>query len=143
MSKPREIWWSYAKGMIRQYPQLHEEYKTLHQQSMTMDYGAMPRGGGASRTTEEIAVRALPREKQAEYEAVRRAIEKTKRRPNGKDRMKIIYAYYWREGKTMEGAALTIPCSERTAKRWNGEFVCLVWDEFCKLALLGQKDVVK
>ena len=60
MSSPRYGWWSYAKAMIRAYPQLHREYEQLHSQKVTASISGMPGGGGASRTTEDIALRRLP-----------------------------------------------------------------------------------
>ena len=78
MSSPRYGWWSYAKAMIRSYPQLHREHEALHSQKITASISGMPGGGGASRTTEDIALRKLPGTKQAEHDAVAKAIELTK-----------------------------------------------------------------
>ena len=72
MSKPRYDWWGYVKGMIRRYPQLKAEYEELHRQAMRVDYSGMPRGGGAHRATEDLALRALPASKQHEFDAATR-----------------------------------------------------------------------
>lgn len=126
MSKPRYIWWSYAKAMIRQYPELKKEYAELHRQSITPAMTGMPGCNTASRKTEVIALRQLPPAKQKEFDAVDQAIQRTKKMPNGKDRLEIIALVYWKERMTIEGAALRIPCSKETAWRYHRDFVRLV-----------------
>ena len=126
MSKPRYDWWPYVKGMVRRYPALRAEYADLHSQSVTANYSGMPRSGDVSRGTEDIAVRELPTNSQREYEAVRRAIEQTKRYQNGLQRLAIIRMVLWDRQYTLDGAALQIPCSWRTAAQWHGEFIRLV-----------------
>ena len=126
MSKPKHDWWPYVKGMIRRYPQLREEYADLHNQSVTANYSGMPKGGGASRTVESIAIRELPSTHQREYEAVRKAIEITMRYPNGIQRLKVIKMVLWDGQYTLDGAAVQVPCSWRTAAQWHGEFIRLV-----------------
>lgn len=123
MSRPRYDWWGYVKGMIRRYPALCAQYADLHSQSVTVDYSGMPRGGGHARGTEETALRELPTTEQREYEAVRRAIQQTRRYPNGRDRLRVIRLVLWDRSHTLEGAALMVPCSERTARRWHAEFI--------------------
>ena len=125
MSSPRYDWWPYVKGMIRRYPQLREEYAALHSQSVTANYNGMPRGGSGGRVIENLAIRELPSNRQREYEAVRRAIEITERYTNGRQRLAIIRMVLWERQYTLEGAALQIPCSIATAKRWHAEFIRL------------------
>lgn len=126
MSKPRYDWWGYVKGMIRRYPSLKEEYADLHRQSVTQSYTGMPGGGGSGRTVEEIALRELPTTKQREYEAVRRAVAATERMKNSCDRLKVIDLVFWKQTHTLEGAAMMIPCSYRTARRYHEDFIKLV-----------------
>lgn len=126
MSKPKYDWWAYVKGMIRRYPALKEEYADLHRQKVTPSYGGMPGGGGASRAVEDISLRELPATRQREYEAVKRAVEATERMTAGRDRMKVVDSVFWKRSHTLEGAALTIPCSYRTARRYHSEFIMLV-----------------
>ena len=127
MSKPRYDWWPYVKGMIRRYPALKEQHEDLHSTSVVANYSGMPRGGGGGgRGLESAAIRELPSTKQREYEAVRRAISTTERYPNGRDRLKIVKLVLWDRSHTLEGAALMVPCSGITAKRWHGEFIILV-----------------
>ncbi len=126
MSKPRYDWWGYAKAVIRRYPALRAELQERQCPAMEIDYSGMPHGGGAVRSTELIAIRELPTQKQREYEAVRKAIEATERVPGGRDRIKVIDLVFWRRSHTLEGAALTIPCSYRTARRYHEEFIRMV-----------------
>ena len=126
LSRPRYDWWPYVKGMIRRYPALKEQYEDLHSQSVTASYSGMPRGGGGGRALESLAVRELPSTQQREFEAVRRAIKTTERYYNGADRLKVIRLVLWDRSHTLEGAALTVPCSWRTAAQWHGEFIRLV-----------------
>lgn len=125
MSKPRYDWWPYAKGMIRRYPELREQYADLHSQSVTASYSGMPHGGGVGRPIEALAIRELPTNSQREYEAVRRAIETTERYRNGRERLRVIKLVLWDRSHTLEGAALMVPCSWRTAAQWHGEFIKL------------------
>lgn len=57
-------------------------------------------------------------------------IEKTMALPDGEARMKLIRLIYWGNIHTISGAAATAPCSERTAIRWNGDFIRLVGRDF-------------
>lgn len=126
MSKPRYDWWSYVKGMIRRYPQLKEEHGDLRSQPVVANLSGMPSGTSVSRPTENAALRELPATKQREFEAVRKAIETTERYANGLDRLRVINLVLWKQTHTIEGAALRIPCSWRTAAQWHGEFIRLV-----------------
>ena len=130
MSRPRYDWWPYAKGMIRRYPALKEEYEDLHSQSVTANYSGMPRGGGPGRPIEALAIRELPTNSQREYEAVRRAIELTERYRNGRQRLEIVRMVLWDRQYTLEGAALQIPCCISKAKMWHSEFIRLVASEY-------------
>ena len=126
MSATRYDWWPYVKGMIRRYPVLAEQYRDLHTPSMTADYSGMPKGGSAESTLELMALRELPGTKQREYEAVRRAIETTRRMGNGADRLKVVRLVFWDRTHNLQGAAQTIPCGYRTAKRYHATFIRLV-----------------
>lgn len=114
------------KGMIRRYPQLKEKYDDLHTTSLTADYSGSVHGTEVSRTIENVAVKELPTTEQREYEAVRKAIELTEHYNNGRDRLSVIDLVLWRQTHTLEGAALQIPCSIRTAQEWHRQFIRLV-----------------
>lgn len=126
MGKPRYDWWPYVKGMIRRYPKLKEKHGDLHSQSVVASLSGMPSGTSVSRSTENAALRELPTTEQREFEAVRKAIETTERYANGLDRLRIINLVLWKQTHTLEGAALRVPCSIATAKRYHGEFIRLV-----------------
>lgn len=90
----------------------------------------MPGGGNVSRGTEDIAIRELPNTSQREYEAVKQAIAVTERMNASRDRLKIINLVFWKKTHTLEGAALTIPCSYRTAQRYHESFIELVAEKY-------------
>ena len=119
-------WRGDTRGIIRRYPEHKAKLEALRQQSMTANYNGMPGGGDVSRTTEDIAIRQLPKREQREYDAVEFAIRCTvSNYPRDyQDRLKLLTALYWDSTRrTIAGAAMLVPCSERTAKTWNAEFV--------------------
>jgi hypothetical protein len=112
--------------MIRAYPARKKEYEQLHEQSITASMTGMPGAGGISRGTEDIAVRELPFTRQREYEAVKRAVEATRRLPNGEQRLRIIDLVYWKRSHTLEGAGYKVGYAYKTARKIHGEFIKLV-----------------
>lgn len=97
MSKPRYRWWGFARKMIRDYPGLRD------------------------------AVDDLPDDDRKVYDAVTEAIEITKLRPDGVERIAMIRFIYWgRKQNSVKDAALHIHVSQRTAERWHSAFVRLV-----------------
>ena len=126
MSRPRYDWWPYAKGMIRRYPALRAELHELHAQAVTPGYSGASVRSMSGRSLEETVIRELPTTKQREYEAVRRAVEATERMSASRDRLRVIDLVFWKQSHTLEGAALTIPCSSRTARRYHSDFIKLV-----------------
>lgn len=127
MSKPRYDWWGYVKSMIRKYPRLREEYVALHNISLVPAYEEkVAAKNEIQRKIESLAIRELPSTKQREYEAVKGAVEITEGYAGGAHRIKLIRLVFWDKSHTLAGAALTIPCSMSTAKRWHGEFIRLV-----------------
>lgn len=99
VSKPREIWWSYAKAMIRQYPHI------------TASAGAYKR---------------LSEVKQKEVLAVKEALLITRTLPNAATRVEIIKLVLWQSGCTLDQAAARLYISESTAYRYHRDFVLLV-----------------
>ena len=61
-----------------------------------------------------------------EHEAVKKAVDKTLMMDGGATRLKVISMVHWERTRTLEGAALTVPCSERTANRWQRSFFEMV-----------------
>ena len=127
MSKPRYRWWGFARRMIRDYPGLKAAVNDLRSQSITADMSGTPRGGGAGRTVEAIALRRLPEDDQKAYDAVTQAIEITALRFSGEERIALIRYLYWgRNTHKIQDAAMRCRVSVPTAKRWHGDFVRLV-----------------
>lgn len=128
MSKPRYLWWGFMRAAIRAYPRLKRDLDDLHEQSTTANLSAMPSGGSAGRAVENLALRQLPKDSMAMYEAVFRAVAITETKKDGRERMRLIHLMYWstRATHSMQSAALVLHISEATAKRWHGEFVRLV-----------------
>ena len=124
MSKPKFRWWPFVKAMIRDYPKLEKNWRSIHEQSITANISAMPKGGSAGRTVENIALRQMIPDDQKVYDAVSRAIELTRLLPDGKRRLDMIELTYWaKKPMTLKSASLHLYISERTAKRWHGSFV--------------------
>lgn len=127
MSSPRYGWWSYAKYLTRAYPALKKEYDSLHSQHITADPSQIHvRTGTASRSTEAIAMRQLPPAKQADYDAVTKAIEQTKRLKTGPERLQLIDKVYWKQSHTLDGAAYAIGYSYQQGARYHRDFLRLV-----------------
>ena len=98
MSKLREIWWGYAKNMIRQYPRLQAAE----------------------------AEQQLTATKQREIEAVKKAVEITQAKETGKIRMAVVDFVLWKKMGTTYMAAVKLFLSKRTAERYHHEFIHLV-----------------
>ena len=126
MSKPRFGWWSYAKYMVRVYPERKKEYEDLQSQRVTREIATITSGSGSSRSTENAALRQMPKAKQAEYDAVTKAIEATKLMTNGKDRLALINMVFWRKSHYIDGAAYALNYSTITGERFHRDFLRLV-----------------
>ena len=127
MSSPQYGWWSYAKYLTRAYPALKKEYDALRSQHLTADPSQIHVcTGAASRSTENIALRQLPPARQADYDAVTKAIEQTKRLKTGSDRLKLIDMVFWKQSHTLDGAAYAIGYSYEQGKLYHRDFLRLV-----------------
>lgn len=65
-----------------------------------------------------------------ETRAVAIAVEDTRMLLDGDDRMKVIRMVFFKKTHTLQGAALNVPCSYETAKRWTQQFIRLVAKSF-------------
>lgn len=65
-----------------------------------------------------------------EYTAVKEAAEETSRMEDGGDRITLIDLVFWKQTHTLPGAAMKIPCSERTGRRWHTDFIKLVAQKY-------------
>lgn len=61
-----------------------------------------------------------------ESAAVSDALEETRRLKDGTDRLCVVDAVLIKGTHKIPGAALLVPCSERTAAQWHGDFIRLV-----------------
>lgn len=130
MSTPRYDWWPYVKGMIRRYPDLCLKEAALHDTSITANISGMPGSGKRTDKTADAALRTLPEVNRRELEAVRAAICHVEGLHSGKERMELVKLYYWKRSHTLFGAANVIHVSEKTALRWNRDFVMQVAENF-------------
>lgn len=84
-------------------------------------------GGGNSRKTETVALRELPPMEEKALNAVSNAIETTSLLPDGKHRLALIRAYWWKlDHRNLDWAAARVNVSSATAWRWNNAFVWTV-----------------
>lgn len=65
-----------------------------------------------------------------EKDAVQEAIKTVEKMSNGMDVLAIIDMVFWKRTHTLSGAALQIPCSERTAQEYHRQFIRLVAKNF-------------
>ena len=126
MSKPRYGWWSYAKYMVRVYPELKKEYQARQGARITREISCVSGCTTTSRSTENTALRQLPPAKQAEYDAVTKAIEATKLMRNGKERMALIDMVFWKQSHTLDGASCALNYSYEQGQRFHRDFLRLV-----------------
>ena len=65
-----------------------------------------------------------------EFEAVDKAIEKTKRKKNGGERLKLLDMVFFKQTHTLHGAAMACNISYTTAQRWHKAFIMAVAKNF-------------
>lgn len=119
----REDWWEYTKRIIRSYPALCRKAESVGSTPCTPAYGASGGHSGGGSPVERAVVDRLTDKEQRRYDAVRAAISETEAKKHGRQRMELIDRVYWKHSHTLYGAAMCVPVSERTAKRWSAEFV--------------------
>lgn len=86
-------WWGYVRYIVRQYP-----------------------------VWSESQGEEMPDSERAGWAAVDGAVETTEHMENSLERLKVIRMVHWDRTHTLEGAALSIPCSRRTVAYWQREF---------------------
>ncbi len=123
----RQPYDGYVLNVVRLYPRLVEqlEEKRAAAMSLTAAGGA----GGASlpgKPTERAALVTLGEQEQRWLEAVAGAIRDTKALSDGAERLRLIDLLFWRRTHTMQGAALKLHISYRTARRRRWDFLRLV-----------------
>lgn len=66
---------------------------------------------------------AYPGGADCEKAAVEAAIHNTERMRDGVQRLRVIDLVFFKRTHKLAGAALNIPCSYETAKRWQRQFI--------------------
>lgn len=127
MSKPRDGWRPYVKNILRAYPMQKELLSEMKRASVTTKYNPGRSGSGVSRSTEQSALRGLPPNRQKEYDAIRKAWNRTRAmEDSGKLRCRIIELVYFHGTHNLTGAAHACYVSYQTAQRWHNDFLHLV-----------------
>lgn len=109
--------------MIRRYPELKAVHDDRLTQKITQSFEQVRPNSETGRPVESSVARALDTTAQKELDAVSAAIRATENLPNGKDRIKLIELVFWRRSHTLQGAAIKLHVSERTARRWHTDFI--------------------
>lgn len=125
MSKPRYNWWSFAMAIIRDYPVRAAALKELREQKLNAELSDMPKADTMGRMVEGLATCQLHPQEQREYDAVHMAMKRTKMMPEGKLRLDVVRMTILK-GYTIEGAAMLLHISDRSARRYRWQFILLV-----------------
>ncbi|MDP4153906.1 MAG: hypothetical protein Q8865_10805, partial [Bacillota bacterium] len=119
---------SHAKELVYEYPVNKKKIAQIEGDHILFD--GQPKSPVSSRTTDEKEMQLVSDERyiflQNSVRAVDAAVDVTKSRKDGDERMKLIKSVYWDKTRTLYGAALNIPISERQAQRWNTEFLEII-----------------
>lgn len=128
---PQKSWRYAARQVAYEYPGLRERLRDLQSMSVTPSLSGMPMGGGEHRSTEDAALRQLPPEEQRKLDAVEHALETSSHLTSGWARVKLIELLYFQKSRsiTIDGAAMSIPCSVQTARFWESDFLLLIHSE--------------
>ena len=111
------IWWSYVKGVIRQYPERMKKLKKRQEEMM-----AVRRLTGVTDQSPPVSLGAgIDREMQA----VREALEETSHLEGGGARLELIRMVLLNRTKDLQGASLALHLSYRTAQRYHSDFIRL------------------
>lgn len=117
-----------ARHALRVYPRLKRKQVESAAQQITPDYGGVAVQHGASRTTEDAALRStLTADELRIVEAVELAVAMQERQPNGAERLRMIRLVYWQRTHTLAGAAIECHYSEEAVWRWNNEIMTAVY----------------
>lgn len=125
MSKYRNWWYPNIARSLKAYPSLILKKDEIRRNCITAKYSGEPTGGGATRATEDIALRDLPPAEAAIVDAIESALDEISRRRDGDCIIRLIDLIYFRQSHTLQGAAMALNMSERTAQRKHGDFIVL------------------
>ncbi len=125
MSHYRHWWYPNISRALKAYPSLIAKKDEIQRLNIIAKYSGEPSGGGASRSTEEIAIRDLPPAEAALVDAIGSALDEISRRRDGDYIVRLIDLVYFRQTHTIQGAAAVLNMSEKTARRRHGDFIIL------------------
>lgn len=74
-----------------------------------------------------------------EQEAVEAAVKEFLNNENGQEKLKVVQLVMFNKTHTLEGAAMVVPCSYETAKRWVQQFIRLVAKNYGLLENINHK----
>ena len=95
---------------------------------ITPAYGGAAVQHGASRTTEDAALRQnLTPYEESVIAAVEFMLRMQRSYPNGEERLRMIELVHFRRTHTIIGAAEIVHSSPEALKRWNGEILTAVY----------------
>ena len=124
----RKKWKSHAKELVYEFPVNKKRVAQIEGDHILFD--GQPKAPASSRTTDEKEMQLISDERyiflQNSVRAVDAAVVATESRKDGGERMKLIKSVYWDQTRTLYGAALNVPISERQAQRWNTEFLEII-----------------
>ena len=122
-------WRRAAREAARAYPALKAELEELRRTRITPGYDSTGRSvSGDQRPVENAIIRELPKKQMRQLRAVEDALSLTAELTGGRDRLRLIRLLYFSGGRyTLEGAALQVHVSTRTAQIWSDSFLVLVF----------------
>ena len=116
-----------ARCALKQYPKLKRRQNENDMQ-ITAQYNGVAVQHGASRVTENIALRSTLTEREENIiSAVEFALRMQNYYPNGDERMKMIEMVYFKKTHTLAGAAEVCHYSVDAVFRWNVEILTAVY----------------
>lgn len=134
MSRYKHWWYPNVARALKAYPALILKKDEIRRNSIIAKYSSDPRAGGATRSTEDVALRDLPPGEAAIVDAIAAALDEVSRRRDGFEVVRLVDLVYFRRSHTIQGAAIATNLTEITARRKLGDFINLVAKKLCYLA---------
>lgn len=118
----KHIWWSYARGMVRAYPERCQQYEDLIEQRRTPILDGTPGAKSRGDPVGNLLGQAEQTATYKEYWAVRKALEVCSTR--NADLLEFVKLYYWRKpGLSLEAVAYRLNYSPETIRKWNHKLI--------------------
>ena len=133
MSRYKHWWYPNVARALKAYPALILKKDEIRRNSIIAKYSSDPRAGGATRSTEDVALRDLPPGEAAIVDAIEAALDEVSRRRDGFEVVRLVDLVYFRRSHTIQGAAMVTNLTEITARRKLGDFINLVAKKLCYL----------